>query len=74
MSKRMRRKPANSKRPKSKLGLPDLDRSKTAILDSLRSPESKRGSRHALDEFYSAVLFRATTFLQQSSDNALSHS
>jgi site-specific recombinase XerC len=51
MSKRTRRKPATSKRPKSKLGLPDLDHSKAAVLDSLRSPESKRGYRHAIDEF-----------------------
>jgi hypothetical protein len=39
------------KRPKTKLGLPDLDHSKSAVLDSLRSPESKRGYRHAIDEF-----------------------
>lgn len=51
MSRRARRKPADSKRPKSKLGLPDLDHSKAAVLDSLRSPESKRGYRHAIDEF-----------------------
>jgi hypothetical protein len=51
MSKRARRKPANSKRPKSKLGLPDLDHCKAAVLDSLRSPESKRGYRHAIEEF-----------------------
>ncbi len=51
MSKRARRKPANSKRPKSTLGLPDLDHGKAAVLDSLRSPESKRGYRHAIDEF-----------------------
>ena len=38
-------------RPKTKLGLPDLDHSKRAVLDSLRSPESKRGYRHAIDEF-----------------------
>ena len=38
------------KRPKAKLGLPDLDHSKSAVLDSLRSPESKRGYRHAIDE------------------------
>jgi hypothetical protein len=47
MSKRLKRKSATSKRPKSKLGLPDLDQSKAAVLDSLRSPESKRGYRHA---------------------------
>jgi hypothetical protein len=40
MSKRARRKSVTSKRPKSKLGLPDLDHSKAAVLDSLRSPES----------------------------------
>ena len=51
MSKRARRKAANAKRPKSKLGLPDLDHSKAAVLDSLRSPECKRGYRHAIDEF-----------------------
>jgi integrase len=51
MSKRVKRKSARSKRPKSKLGLPDLDHSKAAVLDSLRSPESKRGYRHAIDEF-----------------------
>ena len=39
------------KRPKTKLGLPDLDHSKSAVLDSLRSPDSKRGYRHAVDEF-----------------------
>jgi len=51
MSKRVKRKSATSKRPKSKLGLPDLDHSKAAVLDSLRSPESKRGYRHAMDKF-----------------------
>jgi hypothetical protein len=39
------------KRPKTKLGLPDLDHAKTDVLNSLRSPESKRGYRHAMDEF-----------------------
>ena len=51
MSKRGRRQSATSKRPKSKLGLPDLDHSKAAVLDSLPSPESKRGYRRAIDEF-----------------------
>src|SRR5947209_16647775 len=37
--------------PRAKLGLPDLDHSRSAVLESLRSPESKRGYRHALDEF-----------------------
>lgn len=53
MSKRATPKSAVSKRPKTKLGLPDLDHSKAAVLDSLRSPESKRGYRHAIDEFIS---------------------
>ncbi len=53
MSKRATRKSVVSKRPKTKLGVPDLDHSKAAVLDSLRSPESKRGYRHAIDEFIS---------------------
>ena len=44
-------KQANPNRPKAKLGLPDLDHSRSAVLESLRSPESKRGYQHALDEF-----------------------
>jgi site-specific recombinase XerD len=50
----MRRKIKDKKktaRPKTKLGLPDLDHSKAAVLASLRSPESQRGYRHAIDEF-----------------------
>ena len=48
MPKRVSRKPH---RPKMKLGLPDLDQAKAAVLDSLRSPESQRGYRHSIDEF-----------------------
>src|SRR5437660_11393300 len=51
MSRYVTRKSSKLKRPKAKLGLPDLDHSKAAVLDSLRSPESKRGYRHAIDEF-----------------------
>ena len=51
MSRHAKRKSSKLKRPKTKLGLPDLDHSKSAVLDSLRSPESKRGYRHAIDEF-----------------------
>ena len=51
MSKHARRKSSKVKRPKTRLGIPDLDHSKSAVLDSLRSPESKRGYRHAIDEF-----------------------
>ncbi len=41
----------STKRPKTKLGFPDLDHSKAAVLDSLRSPESKHGYRYAIDKF-----------------------
>src|SRR5271165_6827905 len=51
MSRHAKRKSSKLKRPKTKLGLPDLDHSKSAVLDSLRSPESKRGYQHAIDEF-----------------------
>ena len=51
MSRHRKGKSPKPKRPKTKLGLPDLDHSKSAVLDSLRSPESKRGYRHTLDEF-----------------------
>jgi hypothetical protein len=51
MRRKAARKSAKLKRPKTKLGLPDLDHSKMAVLSSLRSPESKRGYRHAIDEF-----------------------
>jgi hypothetical protein len=50
MSKRVKRKSPKSKRPKTKLGLPDIDHSRSAVLDSVSSPESKRGYRHAIDE------------------------
>lgn len=36
---------------KTKLGLPDLDQAKAAVLDSLGSPESQRGYQQAIDEF-----------------------
>ena len=46
---------ANSKgkksRPKAKLGIPDLEQSKAAVLRSLGSPDSRRGYQHAIDEF-----------------------
>jgi hypothetical protein len=51
MSKHTSRKSGKRNRPKTKLALPDLDHSKSAVLNSLRSPESKRGYRHAIDEF-----------------------
>ena len=39
--------------PKTKLGLPDLDQVKAAVLGSLRSPESQRGCQHSIKEFIS---------------------
>ena len=38
-------------RPKRVLRLPDLEHARTAALNSLSSPESQRGYRHAIDEF-----------------------
>jgi len=38
-------------RPKTKLGIPDLEQSKAAVLRSLGSPDSRRGYQHAIDEF-----------------------
>lgn len=43
MSRHARKSLAKGKRPKAKRGLPDLDHSKSAVLDSPRSRESKRG-------------------------------
>jgi hypothetical protein len=43
----------NTKRrpAKSVLLLPDLELSKSAVLNSLSSPDAQRGYRHAIDEF-----------------------
>ena len=61
MSSYAKRKPSKLERPKTELGLPDLDHGKSAVLDSLRSPESKRGYRHAIDEFIQAALGTRTS-------------
>ncbi len=37
--------------PKTILRLPDLDVAKSAVLNSLSSPDAQRGYRHAIDEF-----------------------
>ena len=50
----MKRRNAHPKKkatPRAKLRLPDLDHSKTAVLNNLCSPESQRGYRHSIDEF-----------------------
>src|SRR5215469_13485482 len=49
----MRRKPRTRKpdRQKTKLALPDLEHVKSAVLVSLRSPESQRSYRRSIDDF-----------------------
>jgi hypothetical protein len=42
-----------SNRAKTKLGLPDLEQAKSAVLVSLRSPESQRSYRRSIDDFVS---------------------
>jgi site-specific recombinase XerD len=42
---------ARGKRAKRTLRLPDLEHAKTAVLNSLTSPDAQRGYRHAIDEF-----------------------
>jgi len=42
---------AKSNRQKAKLGLPDLEHAKAAVLVSLRSPESQRSYRRSIDDF-----------------------
>src|SRR5271167_179943 len=49
MRKKLKRRKAN--RPKSKLGLPDLGHAKSAVLVSLRSPESQRSYRRSIEDF-----------------------
>ena len=45
---RRNQKPGN---PKTILRLPDLEVARSAILNSLSSPDAQRGYRHAVDEF-----------------------
>lgn len=49
MKRNTRRRKPN--RQKAKLGLPDLEHTKAAVLDSLRSPESQRSYRRSIDDF-----------------------
>jgi hypothetical protein len=48
---RRKSKKANSNRAKTDLGLPDLEHTKSAVLVSLRSPESQRSYRRSIDDF-----------------------
>src|SRR5215469_14770225 len=50
-SMKRRTKTRRSNRQKTKLGLPDLEHVKSAVLVSLRSPESQRSYRHSIDDF-----------------------
>jgi site-specific recombinase XerD len=50
-SMRRKKQGAKPRRPKTKLGLPDLELSKSAVLTSLRSPESQRSYRRSIDDF-----------------------
>jgi site-specific recombinase XerD len=49
MRKKLKRRKAN--RAKSKLGLPDLEQVKSAVLVSLRFPESQRSYRRSIEDF-----------------------
>jgi hypothetical protein len=51
MRRRLSRAAKKKRHPKTKLGLPDLDQAKAAVLGSLRSPESQRGYQHSINEF-----------------------
>jgi site-specific recombinase XerD len=50
-SMRRKTKRGNSNRAKTKLGLPDLEQAKSAMLVSLRSPESQRSYRRSIEDF-----------------------
>jgi hypothetical protein len=65
---------AKSKRkraPKTVLKLPDLEQSKSAVLNSLTSASSKRSYDHAIREFIDWYLFGAQAGLQQDRGHAL---
>jgi integrase len=49
--KQKTRSPKQRKHPKTRLRLPDLEFSKTAVLNSLTSVDGRRGYGHAIDEF-----------------------
>src|SRR5271156_4014180 len=50
-SMRRNTKRSKSNRAKTKLGIPDLEHAKSAVLVSLRSPESQRSYRRSIDDF-----------------------
>jgi hypothetical protein len=55
MRRRTTRKSGNQKRPKTKLGLPDLDHSKSAVLNSLRSPDRNEDTGTRLTSSFSGT-------------------
>src|SRR5207245_1221759 len=51
--RRPMKKPLLRRKPKRVLRLPDLDHSKTAVLNTLSSPDSQRSYRFAIEDFIS---------------------
>src|SRR4030095_5879943 len=51
MRRRLPRAAKKKPHPKTKLGLPDLDQAKAAVLGSLHSPESQHGYQQSINEF-----------------------
>lgn len=50
---RRKAKRRKSNRANTKIGIPDLEHPKSAVLISLRSPESQRSYRRSIDDFVS---------------------
>jgi site-specific recombinase XerD len=64
-SMRRKAKRGKSNRAKAKLGLPDLEHAKSAVLVSLRSPESQRSYRRSIDDFVSWYCSEPRLFLNK---------
>jgi hypothetical protein len=56
------------------LRLPDLDHSKTAVLNSLPSPRSRRVYKYAIEQVYVVVLLRTPPGFQSHRGSPLPHS
>ena len=57
--------------PKAVLKLPDLDQAKSAVLNSLCSPDAQRGYRHAMDEFIECTVPSRDSHLAGLSSSAI---
>ena len=71
----MKQKPSSRRtrnNTKSILRLPDLEHAKAAVLNNLSSTDTKRGYRHAIDEFVDWYCFGTAIGLQQDRGLALS--